>query len=206
MEAFCTAAPLVLASASPRRRQYLSELGLHFTVRAADLDETPRAGEGPEAFVRRLAQEKAAAVAGTAPAAWVLAADTVVAVDGEILGKPKNGEEAVAMLLRLSGRWHEVWTAFCLCRQAPSHSLVRAVRTGVRFITLDRGLCLAYVRSGEPLDKAGAYGIQGKGAFLVEEIRGSYSNVVGLPLAEVLTALLSCGVVSTAADRQGGAA
>lgn len=198
MNAFRTAAPLVLASASPRRREYLAGLGLDFTVRPAELDETPRPGEGPENFVRRLAREKAEAVAGAFPASWVLAADTVVVVDGEILGKPGSGEEAVTMLLRLSGRWHEVWTGFCVCRGLPPEALVGAVRTGVRFMALDRELCRAYVRTGEPLDKAGAYGIQGKGAFLVEEIRGSYTNVVGLPLAEVLAALRVFGVIETA--------
>lgn len=196
MNAFRTIAPLVLASASPRRRDFLSGLGLEFAVQAADLDETPRTGESPEGFVRRLAREKALAVAAQQPDAWVLAADTVVAVQEEILGKPRDAADAEEMLMRLSGRWHGVWTGFSVCcGRFPDSLITRAVRTGVRFMALDRELCRAYVRTGEPLDKAGAYGIQGTGAFLVEEIRGSYTNVVGLPLAEVLAALRSLGVV-----------
>lgn len=194
MEAFRTQERLILASGSPRRRDFLAELGLVFEVRVTDIDETPQPGEQPVDFVARLAQEKAQAV--NIPDAWVLAADTAVVVDGEILGKPGDEEEACAVLMRLSDRWHEVWTGFSLCRQATGELCTKAVCTKVRFLELTPELCRAYARTGEPLDKAGAYGIQGKGCFLVPEISGSYTNVVGLPMAEVLEALLHHKVIA----------
>jgi len=194
MEAFRIQERLVLASGSPRRRDFLAELGLTFEVRVTDIDESPQSGEQPVDFVARLAQEKARAVAE--PGAWVLAADTAVVLDGEILGKPSDEAAACVMLMRLSGRWHEVWTGFCLHRPETAELCVRAVCTKVRFITLTPELCRAYVRTGEPLDKAGAYGIQGKGCFLVSEIRGSYTNVVGLPMAEILNVLWSHKVIA----------
>lgn len=194
MEAFRTQERLILASGSPRRRDFLAELGLAFEVLAADIDETPQSGERPVDFVARLSREKAQGV--NLPSAWVLGADTVVAVDGEILGKPDDAAAACAMLMRLSGRWHEVWTGFSLCRQATGELCTKTVCTKVRFLTLTPELCRAYVRTGEPLDKAGAYGIQGKGCFLVPEISGSYTNVVGLPMAEVLETLLHYKVIA----------
>jgi len=194
MEAFRTQERLILASGSPRRRDFLAELGIAFEVRVTDIDETPQPGEQPVDFVARLAQEKAQAV--DYPEAWVLAADTAVVVDGEILGKPSDAAEACAMLMRLSGRWHEVWTGFSLCRQATGELCTKTVCTKVHFLPLTPELCRAYVCTGEPLDKAGAYGIQGKGCFLVPEISGSYTNVVGLPMAEVLEALLHHKVIA----------
>jgi septum formation protein len=194
MEAFRTEERLILASGSPRRRDFLTELGIAFEVVAADVDETPQPDENPVDFVARLSREKAQAV--DIPEAWVLGADTAVVVDGEILGKPGDETEACAMLMRLSGRWHEVWTGFSLCRQATGESCTKTVCTKVRFLELTPELCLAYVRTGEPLDKAGAYGIQGKGCFLVPEISGSYTNVVGLPMAEVLETLLHHKVIA----------
>lgn len=194
MEAFRTQAQLILASGSPRRRDFLAELGLAFEVRVTDIDETPQPGEQPAACVARLSREKAQGV--DLPTAWVLAADTVVAVDGEILGKPGDADEACAMLMRLSGRWHEVWTGFSLCRQATEKLCTHTVCTKVRFLSLTPELCRAYVNTGEPLDKAGAYGIQGKGCFLVPEINGSYTNVVGLPMTEVLEVLLHHKVIA----------
>ena len=194
MEAFRTQEQLILASGSPRRRDFLAELGLVFKVRVTDIDETPQPGEQPADFVARLSREKAQAV--EQPGAWVLAADTAVVVDGEILGKPGDEGEACAMLMRLSGRWHEVWTGFSLCRQATAELCTKTVCTRVRFLTLTPELCRAYTRTGEPLDKAGAYGIQGKGCFLVPEISGSYTNVVGLPMTEVLDALLHYKVIA----------
>jgi len=194
MEAFRTQERLILASGSPRRRDFLAELGLAFEVRVTDIDETPQPGEEPAAFVARLAQEKAQGV--DLPDAWVLAADTAVVVDGEILGKPGDEDEACAMLMRLSGRWHEVWTGFSLWRQATGMLCTKAVCTKVRFLDITPELCRAYARTGEPLDKAGAYGIQGKGCFLASEISGSYTNVVGLPMTEVLEALLHHKVIA----------
>lgn len=194
MEAFRTQARLILASGSPRRRDFLADVGIAFEVRIADIDETPLPGELPIDFVARLSREKAQAV--EQPGAWVLGADTAVVVDGEILGKPGDEEEACAMLMRLSGRWHEVWTGFSLCCQTTGESCTKTVCTRVRFLTLTPELCRAYVRTGEPLDKAGAYGIQGKGCFLVPEISGSYTNVVGLPMTEVLETLLHYKVIA----------
>jgi septum formation protein len=194
MDAFRTQARLILASGSPRRRDFLADLGIAFEVLVADIDETPLSGEVPIDFVARLSREKAQAV--EQPGAWVLAADTAVVVDGEILGKPGDEEEACAMLMRLSGRWHEVWTGFSLCCQTTGESCTKTVCTKVRFLALTPELCRAYVRTGEPLDKAGAYGIQGKGCFLVPEISGSYTNVVGLPMTEVLETLLHHKVIA----------
>jgi len=194
MEAFRTQERLILASGSPRRRDFLADLGIAFEVRVTDIDETPQTGEQPVDFVARLSREKAQGV--DLPAAWVLAADTAVVVDGEILGKPGDEAEACAMLMRLSGRWHEVWTGFSLWHQTTGELCTKKVCTRVRFLTLTPDLCRAYVRTGEPLDKAGAYGIQGKGCFLVPEISGSYTNVVGLPMTEVLEMLLHYKVIA----------
>jgi septum formation protein len=191
---FKTWGRLILASASPRRQAFLRDLGLTFEVRPADINEEPAAGESPAGFVRRLAMDKAQVVATHDAAAAVLAADTVVVINGELLGKPRDMGGAGAMLKRLSGRTHEVWTGFALCRGRKILA-EQAVRTEVTFIALNDALCQAYILTGEPLDKAGGYGIQGQGGFLVERICGSYSNVVGLPLAEVVTALLASGVI-----------
>lgn len=193
---FKTLQPLVLASGSPRRRRMLAELGLDFTLAVADIAEVAQPGESPADFARRLAGEKAAAVALRHPASWVLAADTVVARAGRILGKPADSEDAAAMLAALSGHWHTVWTGFALRRGRDV--LAEVVATEVRFAELSEPLIRAYVATGEPLDKAGAYGIQGRGGLLVREIRGSYSNVVGLPLAEVIAALTARAIISPA--------
>ncbi|MFH7326578.1 Maf family protein [Desulfurivibrio sp. C05AmB] len=193
---FKTLQPLVLASGSPRRRRMLAELGLDFTLAVADIAEVAQPGESPADFARRLAGEKAAAVALRHPASWVLAADTVVARAGRILGKPADPEDAAAMLAALSGHWHTVWTGFALRRGRDV--LAEVVATEVRFAELSEPLIRAYVATGEPLDKAGAYGIQGRGGLLVREIRGSYSNVVGLPLAEVIAALTARAIISPA--------
>jgi len=166
-----------------------------FTVAAADVDESVRPGELPRAFVNRLAGEKASAVANDHPGAWVIGADTVVVMAGEILGKPAGPEDALAMLSRLSGRTHEVWTGFAVINKARGAAVVREVRTGVTFVGAAREVLAAYVASSEPLDKAGAYGIQGRGGLLVERIDGSYSNVVGLPMAELVEELLRLGVI-----------
>ena len=182
---------LVLASASPRRRELLAQLDIHFTVSAADIDETPHAGEAAEAYVGRLAREKARVVASRHPGAWVLAADTTVALGAELLGKPRDAEEAQAMLTRLSGRTHDVYTGVAL---AGRHEETLVVRTRVTFRSLSPGEMSWYANSGEPLDKAGAYAIQGKGGFLVAGVEGSTSNVVGLPLGETVALLERAGL------------
>jgi len=185
--------PLVLASTSPRRRELLARIGLAFRVQVADVPEHAHPRDCPEATVRRLAVEKGEPVARACPGELVVSADTVVAVDGEILGKPSGVDEAGRMLARLSGRWHEVWTGYALQRAAADGSLerdVQACRSRVRFHELSAPQVRAYAASGEPLDKAGAYGIQDLGALLVETIEGDYFNVMGLPVAHLARRLL----------------
>lgn len=174
---------LILASASPRRRQLLEQLGLSFEVIAADVDERVLKGELPHDYVRRIAQQKAARVAEKHKGALVLAADTSVVVDGEILGKPASPEEAHQMLTRLSNREHTVMSGVAL---DGTERVSLRVDTRVRFRNLSEEELRWYVASGEPLDKAGAYGIQGLAGMFVLSIDGSYSNVVGLPLAETI--------------------
>lgn len=186
---------LILASGSPRRQAMLAGLGLKFCVQVSQADEQYRRGESAESFVKRVSQDKAMAVAPDNQGAWVLAADTTVVINGQILGKPVSHEEAVDMLLRLVGNWHDVWTGYCIVHRQKNILVGHAVRTRVRFFDWPEEVCLAYVKTGEPMDKAGAYGIQGAGGIMVQEISGSYSNVVGLPLAEVLAEMLRLGVV-----------
>ncbi len=190
---FHTLKPLILASGSPRRRDMLDSLGISFRVETGNIVEAIRGNESPEAHVSRLAVDKTAAVSARVPGGFVLAADTVVVIDGEILGKPEGAAGAAAMLSRLSGRTHEVWTGFSLT--GGDEAVIRAVMTRVDFVELSPEIIDAYVGSGDPMDKAGAYGIQGPAAAFVREIRGSYTNVVGLPLAEVVGAMLAAGVI-----------
>lgn len=178
--------PLYLASASPRRRELLLAMGLVFSLRPADADEAPAPGERPDEHVVRLAAAKAAAVAGSlrreGTSALVLGADTTVTLDGSILGKPEGPADALAMLRRLSGRTHEVLTACRLVRIDSGRTAAALAVSRVTFAPWNERLARWYVETGEPMDKAGAYGIQGRGVFLAEGIEGSWSNVVGLPL------------------------
>jgi septum formation protein len=171
---------LVLASASPRRRELLTGLGVRFAIRAADLDETPLPGEDPETTVLRLAREKAAAVAR--PGELVLAADTDVVLDGDILGKPRDPEDARRMLARIAGREHTVLSGVALEEPGRDRRTAAMAVSRVRMAPMTPERIEWYVATGEPLDKAGSYAVQGIGALLVEEIFGSYTNVVGLPL------------------------
>jgi septum formation protein len=181
--------PLVLASASPRRRQLLQEAGIAIRVDAADVDETALPGETAAAHVRRLALAKADAVAGRHPQALVLGADTVVVLDGVIFGKPADLAHAQRMLAALSGRWHEVLTGVALVCREPAQRQAWVCRTRVRFAALPAETIQAYCTCANPLDKAGAYGIQEHGEMLVAEIAGLRSNVIGLPIEEVVAAL-----------------
>lgn len=192
---FQSEARLILASTSPRRRILLQTLGLEFEIIEAGIEERPEAGETPCEFVMRAACDKAAAVSSANHASWVLGADTVVVHGNRILGKPKDPGEALNVLLSLSGQKHQVHTGFCLKNTEAQVSVSRMITTEVYFFNFSREIAAAYVATGEPLDKAGAYGIQGIGGFLVEKINGSYSNVVGLPLCEVMQELLSHKVV-----------
>lgn len=197
---YISTVPFILASASPRRRELLASLGLTFSVVVADVVEEAQHNESPADFVRRLAEDKARTVADSHPKRWILGADTVVVLDHTILGKPHDPDEAVTMLTALSGHEHHVWTGCAICRHTPWHSQAFAVCTSVRFTSLSPELIQAYVATGEPLDKAGAYGIQGRGGCLVEKITGSYSNVVGLPLVEVTRELARLGIITAATD------
>jgi len=180
-------APLVLASASPRRLDLLRRIGVDPVVRPAAIDEHDEPGETTAAYVRRLARSKALTVAGGG--SWTLAADTVVDVDGERLGKPRDRADARSMLLRLAGRAHCVTTGVCLLSPSGDEAFARVVSTDVVFRPYMDGELRAYLETGEWTDKAGAYGIQGIAAMFASEVRGSWSNVVGLPLAEVAEAL-----------------
>ncbi|MFN8641869.1 MAG: Maf family protein [Candidatus Binatia bacterium] len=180
--------PLVLASASPRRAELLEAAGYEFDVDTADVDETPRPGEAPEAYVQRLALAKALAVAARHTEAMVLGADTTVVVDGTILGKPADAAEARTMLQRLAGHAHEVLTGVALV--CGPWTRVEVATTRVWFLPLTPEEIDGYVASGEPMDKAGAYAIQGRASRFASRIDGSYSNVVGLPVALVHQRLL----------------
>lgn len=179
--------PLFLASASPRRRELLSQIGLCFTVVAAEVDETPHVDESPAHYVARLAEAKARA-GRVSRDGYVIGADTTVTIDGHILAKPASLAEAQAMWRRLSGRAHEVLTGIALA--GPQGVDVRVGRTVVVFRAIAEAEMAAYWATGEPVDKAGGYAIQGRGAVFVRELQGSYSNVVGLPL-ELLVELLT---------------
>ena len=181
---------LVLASASPRRQELLRSAGFSFTIQAADIDEAPLAGESPRDCAERLAREKALAVSRTRPHDIVLGADTIVVVDGAILGKPVDAADAARMLLLLSGRVHSVITGVCVVAGSESQNLRAASETTlVTMSELSDEEIRGYVATGEPMDKAGAYAIQGMAARWIPRIEGDYSNVVGLPVARVYAML-----------------
>jgi septum formation protein len=210
---------LILASKSPRRRQLLEGIGLKFIVVPASIDESIEADEDVESVVLRLAEEKAQVVADAHEDSYVLAADTVVvlsqndkekeeeisgeeeevAVRSAIFGKPRDSAEAKEMLYRLQGREHQVITGYCLNCKSDSFSASRIVETTVKMKPLSREEIEAYVATGEPLDKAGSYAIQGIGGAFVESLQGSYTNVVGLPVAQVISDLSQCGIWTSAA-------
>ena len=193
--------PILLGSASPRRREILATLGLPLRIVKADVDEASRASEGPAEYVERIALAKLEAIARRADVAGagaVLVADTAVILGDAILGKPRDEGDARAMLRALSGRAHEVWTRFAIAAGAAPASPVHAetVRTKVVFRALADDEISGYAASGEGLDKAGAYAIQGLGGFAVARIEGSYTNVVGLPACEVVVALRGAGLLA----------
>lgn len=184
---------IILASASPRRAELLESAGIRFSVVPGHIDETPLPGEQPVDHVLRLAREKAVEVARREDGRLFVAADTIVLCDGEIMGKPRDNGDARRMLGKLSGRTHQVITGFAVLNRDNGEVMTRAVSTDVTFKPLDIGEIDAYVATGCPLDKAGAYAIQGGAAYMVERISGSYTNVVGLPLCEVVAALRELG-------------
>jgi septum formation protein len=191
---------LVLASASPRRQELLRNAGIPFTVEPADINETPLAGELPRDCAERLAREKALAVSQRRPQDYVIGADTIVVIEGAMLGKPRDAGDAARMLRLLSGRLHEVITGVCVVMPAASgqRPVVSETASQLTLVTmgaLSEDEILEYVATGEPLDKAGAYAIQGIASRWIPRIDGDYSNVVGLPVAMVYAMLRERGVV-----------
>lgn len=196
---------IVLASASPRRQELLSRMGLLFTIQIPDIDESRFSGLSPHELVETLSQYKSAQVAlGCHPDDLIIAADTVVVLDGSILGKPSNELEAFHMLSSLSGRTHEVYTGVTV-RMGARLQTIHEI-SSVRFRSLSEEEIRLYIATGEPMDKAGAYGIQGYGALLISELHGDYFNVMGLPLCRLGQILCSFGidVLQQAAKREGG--
>ncbi len=187
---------LILASKSPRRCELLKQVGLDFEVIPSGVVEDFLNTESPREHVLRLAEAKAREVASKYLDRWVVAADTIVYINGSILGKPKCREEAVEMLRRLSGQEHWVLTGFSVCHSEKGESDREAVQTAVRMKPLSPAEIDWYVQTGEPFDKAGGYGIQGIGSFMIESIQGSYTNVVGLPLCELIQMLSRLGAVT----------
>jgi len=186
---------IILASGSPRRQQYLKEMGISFIVKTASVQEHAFDHESPKSFVLRMAREKAGKISLNFPDSWVISGDTVVCIEDKILGKPVDEEDAITLLMTLSGREHNVKTAFCVAHYSRRVEIVQSVTTRVHFTDFSESVARAYVAEGESLDKAGAYGIQGKGIFLVKSIEGSYSNVVGLPLCELIEVLQENNVI-----------
>jgi len=186
---------LVLASKSPRRRELLVQAGLTFTVIPSVVDELSVPPAAPQDHVRNLAEAKAQEVSGRYPDDWVIGADTEVAINGKVLGKPRNQVEARAMLQILSGNIHSVFTGYCICCRNAQQSFSETVATKVQFKKLTPREIDWYVGTEEPYDKAGGYAVQGLGTVLIKRIDGSYTNVVGLPLCEVMDCLIKAGVV-----------
>ncbi len=186
---------LILASKSPRRRYLLKQTGLSFTVIPSQFDESNVPLSSPEAYVKFLAEAKANQVSEDYPEKWVIGADTIVMIDETLLGKPESRVEARLMLKRLSGKTHQVFTGYCICCKSKNRSYSEVIKTDVRFKNLSDTEIEWYIRTNEPFDKAGAYAIQGLGTFLVKSIKGSYTNVVGLPVCEVVEFLIDEGII-----------
>ena len=193
----------ILASASPRRSELLKLMGLDFDVIPGSVDEAFRPAETPREHVLRLSEEKALFVARCHPDAWVLGADTIVVVAGEILGKPGSPAEAKGMLKKLSGREHEVFTGFSIVRQDRGSRIREVVGSSVLFREIADDEMAWYTGTEEPYDKAGAYAVQGMGGCFIREIRGSCTNVMGLPLCEVVGALKRVSAIDFSGDDHG---
>lgn len=178
--------PLILASSSPRRRELLTAIGVPFRVIPSEIPENVSPGEDPISHVKRLSRAKAEHVGKKYPGTWILGADTIVVIDGIVLGKPSDAQEAAGMLSRLAGRRHEVFTGYSILNSdRPEQELLRCVRSVVTIRRMTEREIKAYIETGEPMDKAGSYAIQGVGSAIVKRVQGSYTNVVGLPLCEV---------------------
>jgi septum formation protein len=186
---------LVLASGSPRLKEFLTQLGIAIEVRPSNTDETPKAQELVQDLVQRLALEKANQIAKQFPTDWVIAADTLVALDGEIFGKPNNDQEAFDILSKLSGKEHQVLGAVALVNLEQKIQVLKLSETRVNFNTLEDFQIRAYINNKEHLDKAGSYGIQGSAAHFVKDLKGSYTNVVGLDLSLAIELLLKYKII-----------
>ena len=187
---------IVLASESTRRVDILRTLGISFSIIPPDIDERKKRDEPIRDYVLRIATEKAKKVGALFPDKWVIGADTIVVHKGKVLGKPKSEEEAMEMLTALRGKWHKVLTGYCIFNMSKQTSYKDAVETKVFIKDLTDEEIRRYIKTSEPFDKAGSYAVQGKGGFMVKEIKGSYSNVVGLPICEITDILLSLGILS----------
>ena len=188
-----TETPIILASSSPRRKELLTQAGVSFSIVVSGCDETPVAGESPREMVERLAVVKAAAVADQNGDAFVIGADTTVCIDGEVLGKPESFEQACEMLRKIQGRRHEVLGGIAILNRAKGLERVWSHSTQVTMAPMSEEVIARYVRSGEPMDKAGSYAIQGLGLQFVDSVEGSYSNVVGLNISSLMTELIKLG-------------
>ena len=186
---------LILASKSPRRRYLLEKAGLKLTVIPSKVDESSVILSAPDAYVKSLAEAKAEDISNRYPDRWIIGADTIVFIDNTILGKPASRDEAREMLKNLSAKTHKVLTGYCISHKATGRFISECVTTDVSFKKLSAREIDWYIKSGEPFDKAGAYAIQGIGTCLVKRINGSYTNVVGLPICEVLEYLIKEGAV-----------
>jgi len=191
---------LILASKSPRRRYLLKQAGLSFSVIPSSIDETSVPVSSPETYVKALSEAKAENVSIKFPEKWVIGADTIVLKDDAILGKPDSKAQARAMLKKLSGQTHQVLTGYAICCKSKNRKYSETVKTQVLFKSLTDKEIEWYIHTKEPFDKAGAYAIQGLGTFLVKSINGSYTNVVGLPVCEVIEILIKEGVLSFNVD------
>ncbi len=187
---------LVLASESTRRVDLLRSLGVSFAIMPPGIDEHRRHSESPKDYVLRMAYEKAQKVGSLFPEKWVIGADTIVVHKGRVLGKPKTEEDAFAMLKRLRASWHKVYTGYCILNVSRHIVYQDVAETKVFIKDLTDEEIEKYINTTEPFDKAGSYAVQGKGGYMVKEIKGSYSNVVGLPICEITEALLSLGILS----------
>lgn len=176
---------IILASASPRRKELLSYLGIAFEIIVPAVEEVVRNGERPAEFCARVSRDKAVAVGVERPEDLIIAADTIVVIDGRILGKPQDADQAAQFLQMLRSRAHEVYTGYTVAVMGADRIVTRVVGTTVHFRAISDEEILRYVATGEPMDKAGAYALQGLGAVFVDRIDGSYTNVIGLPLAEL---------------------
>ena len=191
----------ILASSSPRRRELLTSIGLDFEVLPSNVPEVHQPGEAPEEYVARLSRDKAQAIARQHPSRWIIAADTTVLLGDQLLEKPVDAADAARMLGTIAGRTHVVYTGLTLQNMDHRHSETRVAESEVRMLPLTASEIEWYVRTGEPLDKAGAYAVQGIGAMFIDSIHGSYTNVVGLPLATLFQMLRHAAIDPLAVTR-----